>query len=594
MARTLAREWVGANLDFEGGMERFFLELGRTAIIVLPMRMKMGLLALLATGSLAMAEEEEKVVVPGVDAVISELLEGFPAPEAPPVGKGVVMAVTTSDKSVQEDIQRGLACVHAGWDLEGYRHFCEALKKDPDCLMAHFGVVVSLMQADLEMADEKQAAFDRMLALAEEGVGSDLEQRYVFGLVKLLQEGPGEAASAFGSTVEQYPNDPQAVLFKSLLGRGGYDDTGDATPDQLRAEEELLKTVEKNPDVPYLLYGLLAIRAEAPILKPELPMARKLVSMAPDFPPYQHLLGHYEWRCGNHDLAQAAFGRAADLYAAWMKSIDVPAARCPGWTKAVCYRAVAFSSKGDYKRALEIADEVGKIEVTPELASTDGGRLLLWEAKTLTVRILMRRSAAGDLSRALKTLPTIEEAAEYGNNSLAVWSYQAYSSALAGRISLELGNIDDAREVSEDISKLGGRFVQTRELAAGAGERSHWLRSFKAMEVLASELRGLTAMAGPADGIGSAFNWYQAAADRQKLASLMMPPAILIPMELRLGEYYMARRDWTTAIEVMIAGQHRWPNDWELLHQLQIAFHKAGMKADAEDVERRLKKLKAD
>jgi hypothetical protein len=220
--------------------------------------------------------------------------------------------------------------------------------------------------------------------------------------------------------------------------------------------------------------------------------------------------------------------------------------------------------------------------------------MLLWEGRTLAVRILMRRSAAGDLERAMKLLPSVEEAKDYGNSSLVVWSYQSYSSVLAGRISVVNGRLDDARAVSEDISELGGRFVGTREVATAAGERSPWLRNFRALEVMASELRGLIAMAGPADDIGSAFNWYRAAADRQRYASLMMPPSVLLPMDVRLGEYYMARHDWTKAIETMIGGQHRWPNDWELLHQLQICFQKAGMKADAKDVEKRIEKIRGE
>ncbi|MEP4079915.1 tetratricopeptide repeat protein [Haloferula sp.] len=536
----------------------------------------------------SLAEDEK---VPGVEAVISDRLAELPAPESPQVGKGVAMAVTTSDPAAQGDVLNGLVCLHGGWDFEAYRHFCEALKKDPACLMAHVGVLLSLLQSDLDLADEKSAALDRLIALVEEGVGSELEQRYAFGLVKLMRDGPGEAASAFNVMVSDFPNDPQAVLFKSLLGRGGYDDLGDATPDQVRAEEELRVVVTKHADVPYLLYGLLAIRAEAPTLKSDLPLARKLVRLAPEFPPYQHLLGHYEWRCGNHTEAHTAFAKAADLYFKWMESTGVDATRCPGWTKAECYRAVALASKGEYETALAVAEAVGRIEVTPEMAATEGGRLLLWEGKSLAVRILIRRSAAGDLERALKMLPPKKDAVGYGKKSLVVWSYQAYSSILIGRISLENEKVDDARAVAENLSEIGGRFVQTRDIAAATGERSPWLRSFKAMEVMASELRGLITMAGPADDIGSAFNWYRSAADRQKLATLMMPPAVLLPMEVRLGEYYMARHDWNRAIETMIGGQHRWPNDWELLHQLQIAFHKAGMKADAADVEKRLEKM---
>ena len=34
-------------------------------------------------------------------------------------------------------------------------------------------------------------------------------------------------------------------------------------------------------------------------------LARKLCLMAPDYAPYFHLSGHYEWRCGQHEIGRA-------------------------------------------------------------------------------------------------------------------------------------------------------------------------------------------------------------------------------------------------------------------------------------------------
>ena len=78
------------------------------------------------------------------------------------------------------------------------------------------------------------------------------------------------------------------------------------------------------------------------------------------------------------------------------------------------------------------------------------------------------------------------------------------------------------------------------------------------------------------------------------MASMMMPPSLLLPMEARLGEYYMAREEWSKAIEVLIDGQNLWPNDSALLHLLHSAFEKAGMEGDAADVKKRIKALAAE
>ena len=55
-------------------------------------------------------------------------------------------------------------------------------------------------------------------------------------------------------------------MFAALFSRGGYDDVGDATPDQEAAEKSLLELIEKHPQSPVPLNALLIIRAEGPDL----------------------------------------------------------------------------------------------------------------------------------------------------------------------------------------------------------------------------------------------------------------------------------------------------------------------------------------
>ena len=64
--------------------------------------------------------------------------------------------------------------------------------------------------------------------------------------------------------------------------------------------------------------------------------------------------------------------------------------------KSECYRAAALASKGDYPNALAVAKSVAAIKLAPERAASEGGQLLLWEGRTLSARLLMRRSLPGD------------------------------------------------------------------------------------------------------------------------------------------------------------------------------------------------------
>ena len=98
-----------------------------------------------------------------------------------------------------------------------------------------------------------------------------------------------------------------------------------------------------------------------------------------------------------------------------------------------------------------------------------------------------------------------------------------------------------AKETMGALTFHGTAMAERQKLAASMGEIAQWNRSFRAMEVLAAELKGRLALAGPPAGHGSAFNWFRAAADRQRPASMLNAPPILTPMAMRLGDYFIAR-----------------------------------------------------
>lgn len=552
--------------------------------------------ALVAQETEPAADVEAPAGVPKAVDLVSDFVKGLPAPSAPAVPNGVTMAVTADNEEAQASVRHGLVCLHTGWDFEAYRHFCAALDADPNCLMAHWGIAMALIHGSQDKQEERRAAMDRMLALVEEGFGTELEKRYVFALAKLVTDSPAVAADAFRGAAEEFPADPQIRLLTCLLSRGGFDINGDATPDQQRAEASMRETIEKHPDLTWLRYALLAMRAEAGDLQGDLEMARGLCNDAPGYAPYFHLLGHYEWRCGNHTRAANAFGRASDLYGEWMQTTGVKAVHCPQWTKAECYRAVALASKGEYETALAVAEGVAGIEVSLEQAVTDGGRMLLWEGRTLPVRLLMRRGGAGDMARAVKLLPAAKEVEPFGKKTLALWSFQMHSSVVAGKRALEGGEINAAREVAMDVTRIGENFVKTREVAAANGERSHWLRAFKAFEVMASELRGMIGMKESGGPSVSAASWFQSAADRQARATLLMPPMTLLPMECRQAEYELVRKEPAPdkAIEVLESGLEAYPNDFELMIRLRKLYQSGGRAEDAAAIQKRIDALEVE
>jgi tetratricopeptide (TPR) repeat protein len=503
------------------------------------------------------------------------------------------MAVTARNESAEISVNQGLNHLHGGWEFEATRHFAAAMREDPECLLAHWGMVMSLLTPLGENDLARGAATERFLNLVDKGKGTDLERGYAYGLIKYLEAGPAAGAVAFRKVATDFPNDLQAGIFSALFNRSGYDEFGSATPGQLASEKYLAEMVEKNPQSSLPLNALLSIRSEAGDLTDTLPLARKLCQMAPDYAPYFHLLGHYEWRCGEHARAASAFGRASSYFEKWMKNSKATVADCPEWVKAECYRIVALVSKGDFDTAYAASRQIAATPMPPNRSGSAGVRLLLWDAKTLPARVLLHRGLSGNANEALNSLPTPAELKNTHSKSMAFWWIDGLRFALEARRLIDERKLTQARDVIAALTQHGEMMSNNQGASVASGERSSWNRSFRALQVLSSELRGLLAMADPEKGVGTAYNWFASAADRQRPALMMHPPMLMTPMDIHVGEYYLATQRPQDAIEAYQRALAGFPNDTNALLGLKTAYEKAGSAKQAGETAAWLERIKS-
>jgi tetratricopeptide (TPR) repeat protein len=539
------------------------------------------------------ADVESAAGPPAFEEAIPSAVKRLAPPEARPVAGFPVFAVSGADETVQQQVLAGLSHVHGGWDFEASCHFAAAIRKDPECLLAHWGMALALLEPAPETDPAMAAAVERMAWLAAKGKGTELEVRYTTALLRHLREGPAAGAREFAEIVSAFPNESQAVLFAPLFSRGGYTETGEATPDQRAAEASLEAQVRKHPESPLPFNALLMAAAEAPDLSPRLEAARSLCAKVPDYAPYRHLLGHYEWRCGNHREAEASFAAAAAGYREWMTTRKADLADCPGWLRAECYRAVALASRGKTEEALQVARAAAAAEIDPKRTLSAGFRFQLWEAKTLPARILLRRGTKGDAAAALATLPTPEQLAPLRKESLAYWWIDGLRILLESRRLLEDGKPEEARAVMRALTDHGERFAATRPMAVRGGEGSFWSRSFQSLEILSSELRGDIALAGPPELHGAAATWFTTAAERQTPAPLLLPPLALKPVAARLAEFHLSRRAPREALEAARRAIAAFPSDPFALATLEQAQRAAGDAAAADATRRRIVEITA-
>jgi len=530
--------------------------------------------------------------VPDVEQAIPAGLKNLRAPQIIDFKGGIVMAVGTSSELTQKHVLQGLNHLHGGWEFEASRHFAIAMKEDPDCLLAHWGMAMAILDSSPETAAARKACIERLVALVEAGQGSELERGYAYGLLKYLSEGAQVGAASFEKVAQRYPNEMQAAIFSALFNRGGYDITGEATPDQEEAEKRLLALIEKSPESPIPLHALLTVRAEAPDLKDSLPLARKLTQMWPSYPPAFHMLGHYEWRSGNHARAAAAFGRASTLYQKWMRQNDLTVADCPEWPKAESYRVVALLSMGDYDTAHAAAKQIAATPLPADRLTSDGARGLLWDAKTLPARILIHRGLENSFVEATNSLPGIEEVKPTMKQSNAYLWIDGLRIALLAQQLVDKGDYEKARGIAASLALHIEKFEASEHSAIALGERSQWLRAGRALRVLLYDVRGRISANGPKDMRATAFNWYSSAVDYQRHESMLYAPMLLTPMSARLGDFFLKSDEPQKAIEHYEAALKMIPSDIHTLQGMRQACVNAGDTARAAELELAIGKLK--
>lgn len=548
--------------------------------------------AILSAAEPAAAPPVDKL--PDVEAAIPGPVKALGMPAMQDFPGGIQMAVSATTAEAQAHVNQGLNHLHGGWEFEASRHFAAAMRADPDCLLAHWGMIMALLNPSPESGDARNAATDRLLNLVDHGKGTELERGYAYSLIKYIESGPVGGANAFRKVAEKFPNDLQAAVFAALFRRGGYDASGDATPDQQSAEQSLLDLIKINPQCPIPLNALLVIRAEAPDLTGSLDMAHQLSQLEPDYPPVQHLLGHYEWRCGHHAAAVAAFARAGDLYQAWMKTQKASVADCPEWIKAECYRIVALVSKGDVETATAAASKVAATALPPGRMASPGTRFLLWDAKTLPARLLIHRGLSGNAKESAGSLPKPSDLKQTRKQCLAYWWIDGLRIALEAQRLIDAGSLTEAREIVAVLTQHGEAMAKTQGAAATSGERSSWIRAFQALELLASDVRGRLALAGPEKSRGTAYNWFSAAEDRQRPASLLLPPMTLTPMAARLGDFFLTSKNPTEAINAYLRALTNFPNDMTALIGLKRAYEAAQNPTQAAAITRQIEALNAE
>ncbi|YCM45402.1 hypothetical protein V2O64_05120 [Verrucomicrobiaceae bacterium 227] len=552
------------------------------------------ILLLIVTGLSLPLSGDEFQVADVINPIVADL--GDPAID-PDFGKDL-LAISSSSPEASVQVAQGIARLNASWDFEAYRHFCSAVKKDPDCMMAYWGIAMSLAGSEHEFYHQREAAVDRMLDLLEAGQGVEIEKAYVEAAGRLLTGGVKDAGLTFQAISGKFPADIQSKLFSLFLLRDGFDSFGDARPGQVKARKGLQELVEKHPDNLSVLSFWVSSQAEAPLdmemLQTDvLPYARKLVRLKPNYAPFSLMLAHVEARCGNATLGVEACKAAIGLYDDYLKREKVAVFDCEGWVRAKVYLASLLATKGLYQESKVVSKELAEMKVPEERVFSSGAGMLFWEGRTIGARLAMGRSTKEEFEEGLQMLDRQSEEQWYKKKSFALGYRDCLAFYLGLRKAIIAGDDEAAKVLYGRLLARAKVFEGNKAMAAKTSSYSSWLRATNTLSIAAAELRGMLAEMEEGAMKNAAVNWYQSAAERQSRPTNLLPPAIDYPMELRLGNYHLSVGDPKAAAKAFRNGLLIRPNHLQTLEGFRDALLKQGRKEDAGLMTKRIEAVKA-
>ena len=499
----------------------------------------MRLICLLFTlGWASLVAQDEPAKEFELDSVIQPIVKNLKPPRWYPEIVSWDPAVSASTAEVQKHVSQGMALIHAGWDFEAYRHFVEAVKEDPDCLMAYWGIALSLANPNSEVVEQRLAAVKRMLELVKQGKGTASERGQAEALAFLFSEQPERAPEIFLAVSEDYPNNLQLKLMAAFMKRDGYDDLLGPGPGQREALKDVEEILKNNKLSQMALSFWVEIQTEDPdatgtLRERVLPRVRRLAGLAPEFPTYCERLGHFEKRAGNLLLAQKEFEKAISIYEKSLAEDGLTYCDCPNLIRAKLSLAGVLKSLGDFEGAMAIATELSKISIPPDRLYSPGVTLVLWEGKTLGARICLARGHKGDFQLGLDSLPDQEEGKKLALESPSVMAWEAWRHALAARNAISTKVLDSAARHMDALAASDGLLGDVASVVSHGSSRLSWERTRNALKVEWMLVKAAHVEAN-FEGKGSTLAdfWFQSAIDEREppkgvfpSLSLALPPA---------------------------------------------------------------------
>ena len=221
---------------------------------------------------------------------------------------GIVNFETSCKPEAQKLFNQGMLYQHSFWYRASQKVFEDALKADPECGIAYWGIALSLLWNPHATPPAKNLAEGASVIAKGKTVGAKTqrERDYIDALATMYADYEKvdhrtrllAYAKAMEQLAQRYPNDDEAQIHYALALNTSASPADKTYANQLKGAAILEPIAERQPQHPGVSHYLIHLYDYPPIAEKGLNAARRYAKIAPAAAHAQHMPSHIFTRVG--------------------------------------------------------------------------------------------------------------------------------------------------------------------------------------------------------------------------------------------------------------------------------------------------------
>jgi tetratricopeptide (TPR) repeat protein len=236
---------------------------------------------------------------------------------------GTVHFPVTCTPEAQQAFDEAMKLQHSFWYQAAHDAFSEVLQRDPDCVMAYWGIAMTQLNNPFS-PPPAQNLVDGWAALEQArqlGAKSERETGYITALAEFYRDADTKDhrarvlayEAAMAQLHARYPDDREAAIHYALALNVAALPTDKTYAKQLQAAEILEAEVVRQPDHPGVVHYLIHTYDYPPLAERGLEAADRYAELAASAPHALHMPSHIFTRVGHWDRSIETNRRAAEV-----------------------------------------------------------------------------------------------------------------------------------------------------------------------------------------------------------------------------------------------------------------------------------------